>query len=69
MKTFQQIREAIKPKSKGKVVFDKKIDRVPVRIEKDAKGFHVYIDGDFLDTFKSQKEAEKTATTVVKELR
>jgi len=68
MKTFQQIREAIKPKTKGKVVINKKIDRVPVRVEKDAKGFHVYIDGDFLDTFKSQSEAEKTAATVIKEL-
>ena len=69
MKTFQEIREAIKPKTKGKVVFDKKIERVPVRIEKDAKGFHVYVDGDFLDTFKSQSEAENTAKTVIKELK
>ena len=68
MKTFHQIREAIKPKTKGKVVFNKKLDRVPVRVEQDAKGFHVYIDGDFLDTFKSQSEAEKTAKTVIKEL-
>lgn len=67
MKTFQNIREAVK--SKGKVVFDKKIDRVPVRIEQDAKGFRLYIDGDMLDTFKTQKEAEKTAQTVIKELK
>lgn len=69
MKTFSQIREATKPKTKGKVVLNKKMNRVPVRIEQDEKGFHVYVDGDFLDTFKSQKEAEKTAQTVVKELR
>ena len=67
MKTFQEIREAKKPK--GKIVFNKKIDRVPVIITKGTKGFDVHIDGDFLDTFKSQKEAEKTATTVVKELK
>jgi len=66
MKTFSQLREAAKPK--GDVVFDKKIQRVPVKITKDSKGFTVYIDGDRLDTFKSQKEAEKTAQTVVKEL-
>ena len=65
MKTFSELREA----TKNKVVFNKKIDRVPVRIEKDSKGFTVYIDGDRLDTFKTQKEAEKTAQTVVKELR
>lgn len=69
MKTFSEIREATKPKSKGKVVLNKKMNRVPVRIEQDAKGFHVYVDGDFLDTFKTQKEAENTAQTVVKELR
>jgi len=67
MKTFSDIREAVKPK--GKVVFNKKIDKVPVKITKDPKGFTVHIDGDLLDTFKSQKEAEKTAQTVVKELR
>ena len=67
MKTFRDIREAAKPK--GEVVYNKKIDRVPVQISKDQKGFHVYVDGDFLDTFKTQKEAEKTAQTVIKELR
>ena len=36
---------------------------MPVKITKDPKGFSVYIDGDLLDTFKSQKEAEKTAQT------
>lgn len=69
MKTFSEIREATKPKTKGKVVLNKKMNRVPVRVEQDSKGFHVYIDGDFLDTFKTQKEAENTAQTVVKELR
>ena len=67
MKTFQDIREATKPK--GKVVFNKKIDKVPVKITQDTKGFSLYIDGDLLDTFKSQSEAEKTAQTVVKELK
>lgn len=67
MKTFGQIREAVA--SKGKVVFNKKISRVPVKIVQDSKGFVLYIDGDMLDTFKSQKEAEKTAQTVVKELK
>jgi hypothetical protein len=67
MKTFRDIREAKKPQ--GDVVFDKKIDKVPVKITKTSKGFTVYIDGDMLDTFKSQKEAENTAQTVIKELK
>lgn len=67
MKTFLQIREKKSPK--GDVVFDKKIDRVPVKIVKDRKGFTVYIDGDMLDVFKTKAEAEKTAKTVVKELK
>lgn len=67
MKTFKQIRE--KKSSKDEVVFDKKMDRVPVRIEKGSKGFTLFIDGDMLDVFKSQAEAEKTAKTVVKELK
>ena len=67
MKTFQQIREAAK-KSKEEVVFNKKMSRIPVKITKTDKGFDLYVDGDMLDTFKSQKEAEKTAKTVIKEL-
>jgi hypothetical protein len=63
MKTFQQIREG------AKVVFNKKISKVPVKIVKEPKGFCVYIDGDKLDVFKSQAEAEKTAKTVIKELK
>lgn len=67
MKTFQTIREAVK--GKDDVVFNKKIDRVPVKIVKVSKGYELYVDGDKLDTFKSQSEAEKTAKTVIKELR
>jgi hypothetical protein len=67
MKTFRDIREASAPK--GDVVFDKKINRVPVKITKTSKGFVLHVDGDMLDTFKSQSEAEKTAQTVIKELK
>ena len=67
MKTFQQIREAKAPK--GEVVFDKKIQKVPVKIVKDKKGFTAYVDGDMLDTFRNHKEAQKAAETIIKELR
>ena len=63
MKTFQQIRE-----SKDKVVFNKTMSKYPVVITKTAKGFHLTIDGDSVDTFKSQKEAESTAKQVLKDL-
>lgn len=63
MKTFQEIREA-----KDKVVFNKKMSGYPVVITKTPKGFHLTIDGDSVDTFKSQKEAESTAKQVLKDL-
>ena len=63
MKTFQEIREA-----KDKVVFNKKMSGYPVVITKGPKGFHLTIDGDSVDTFKSQKEAESTAKQVLKDL-
>ena len=63
MKTFRQLRE-----SKDKVVFKKKMSGYPVVITKTDKGFHLEIDGDSVDTFKSQKEAEATAKQVLKDL-
>jgi|TARA_B110000967_G_C18506237_1_gene374094 hypothetical protein len=71
MKSYKEILTELKDrKPKGEVVFDKKIKRIPVLIVKD-KGtlpFVVYIDGDRLDAFKSQKDAEKSAEKVIKEL-
>jgi hypothetical protein len=63
VKTFQEIREA-----KDKVVFNKKMSGYPVVITKGSKGFQLTIDGDSVDTFKSQKEAESTAKQVLKDL-
>jgi hypothetical protein len=67
MKTFAQIREA-KAMPKGDHVFDKLVGKVKVMIHKDTKGFTVYIDGDKLDTYKSQKEAEKVGIAFAKEM-
>ena len=36
-------------------------------IVKEPKGFCVYIDGDKLDVYKSQKEAEKAGMTFLKQ--
>ena len=67
MKSFLQIREAT---SKGKVVFKKKINRIDVVITKETGRlpFVAYIDGDKLDAFKNQKDAEKSAMETMKEL-
>jgi len=65
MKTFQQIREKKMPA--GKHVFDKKVNKHSVMVHQDKKGFSVYIDGDKLDTFKNQKEAEKAGIAFAKE--
>ena len=71
MKTYRDILSELKGrKPKGDVVFQKKIKRIPVLItkEKGTLPFVVYIDGDRLDAFKSQKDAEKSAMKVIKEL-
>jgi len=44
------------------------MSKYPVVITKTDKGFHLSIDGDSVDTFKSQKEAESTAKQVLKDL-
>jgi hypothetical protein len=71
MKTYKELLSELKGrKPKGDVVFDKKVKKLPVLItkEKGSLPFVVYIDGDRLDAFKSQKDAEKSAMQVVKEL-
>lgn len=70
MKSFKQIREASAPK--GQLVWSGKAAgpgfNVACTITKDNSGFTVVIDGDILDTFKSEKEANKALQTTVKEL-
>lgn len=69
MKTFAQLREKLNRHPSGKMVFNKKIDRIPVMIHKEVSGFVVYIDGDRLDSYKNQREAEKMAKQFVKQLK
>ncbi len=65
MKTFSELREY--KKSTGKSVFNKRIGKFKMSILKEPKGFCVYIDGDKLDVYRSQKEAEKAGTTFIKQ--
>lgn len=66
-KTFNQIRERLGKHPSGEMVFDKKIGQIPVMIHKDKADFVVYIDGDRLDAYKTQKEAERMAKEFVKQ--
>jgi len=71
MKTYKELLSELKGrKPKGDTVLNKKVKGIPVLItkEKGSLPFVVYIDGDRLDAFKSQKDAEKSAMQVVKEL-
>lgn len=68
MKTFKSIREA-KKMPPGQHVFDKKVGKVQVMVHKDSKGFSVFIDGEKLETYRSQKEAEKMGLAFAKEYR
>jgi len=52
----------------GDHVFSKKVNRHSVMVHQDKKGFSVYIDGDKLDTYKTQKEAERMGVTFAKEM-
>ena len=66
-KTFKYIRELAGRKPIGDIVFNKKINRIPVKIHKERNVFVVYIDGDRLDSYKTQREAERMAKEFVKQ--
>ena len=53
MRTFRQLREKLNRHPSGQMVFNKKIDRIPVMIHKESSGFVVYLDGDRLDSYKT----------------
>jgi len=63
MKSFRQIRE-----KKGDSVYKKKMGKYPVEIVKDKNKFVAFIDGDKLDTFRSEKDAIKGIEMAMKEL-
>lgn len=67
MRTFAQLRELTGRKPQGKLVSNKKYGRVQAMVYKERNGFVTYIDGDRLDLYKTQKEAEKAAAEFVKQ--
>jgi predicted transcriptional regulator len=52
----------------GNHVFSKKVNKTNVMVHKDKKGFTVYIDGEKLDTYRNQREAEKMGVAFAKEM-
>lgn len=64
MKTFSSLRQSLSEK----VVYNKKLGRVPTVITKVSKGFELKIDGDKVDVFKSEKDALDTAKKILKDL-
>ena len=67
IKTFRSIREKLGRHPSGEMVYSKKVNRIPVTIHKEKSGFVVYIDGDRLDAYKTQREAERMAKEFVKQ--
>jgi len=52
----------------GEVVFDKRINRIPVKIIKIDDTYAAYVDGDYLDHYKSLSQAKTSINTTIKEL-
>jgi hypothetical protein len=67
MKTFIELRELTGRKAIGRKVFSKRINRIPMDIHNEMGKFVVYIDGDRLDAYKSQREAEKAGMMFMKQ--
>ena len=64
MKTFREVRN-----KKDKPVYSKKMNGFQVEIRKNSGSFEAYVDGDMLDSFKSQNDAVKAATEFIKQYR
>ena len=69
MTTFLHLRELTVRKPEGKEVYNKKIGRVTIKINKERNGFVAYVDGDRLDVYRSQSEAEKASKEFLKQYR
>jgi len=69
MKTFLQIREKVGKHPEGKMVFSKRINTIPTMIHKVRNSFVAYVDGDKLDTYRTQRDAEKAINAFIKVLK
>jgi len=69
MKTFTELREKLDRHPSGEMVLNKKVKGVPLMIRKEKSGYVVYIDGDRLDSYKNQAQAEKMAMQFLKQFK
>ena len=69
MKNFTQLRELTGRKPEGKPLVDKRVGRIKIKVHKERNDYVAYVDGDRLDSYRSQNEAEKAATEFVKALK
>jgi len=67
MKKFSQIRELAGRGLKGQKVYDKKVKGISIMVHKDQGRFITYVDGDRLDAYRNQKEAENAGLEFVKQ--
>ena len=68
MKTFSDFKQQLSEASiAGSTVFQKKIDGIDVKITKEGSKFIAFIDGDKLDAYSSQKEAENMVSQFIKQ--
>ena len=67
MITFKSLKEKLDRVPSGTKIFSKKIKGIPVSLYKYTSGFVVYIDGDRLESYKTQREAERMATEFIKQ--
>tara|TARA_R100001377_G_scaffold66639_1_gene41934 strand:- start:1703 stop:1921 length:219 start_codon:yes stop_codon:yes gene_type:complete len=68
MKQFFQLRETkIKAHPKGEHVSSKRVGKAELMIHKEKGVFTVYIDREKLDSYKTQKEAEKMGLAFIKQ--
>ena len=66
MKTFSEIR---KQQPSGEEVYSAIKNKLKVKILKDKKGYTAFVDGDRLDTFRSEKDAKKGIDLILKGLK
>tara|TARA_R110000803_G_scaffold49410_3_gene102660 strand:+ start:5150 stop:5365 length:216 start_codon:yes stop_codon:yes gene_type:complete len=68
MLRYKQFKEAMKNSMPvGVHVYDKKISTVDLMIHKEKNLFVVYVDGEKLDSYETQREAERMGKEFIKQ--
>lgn len=62
MKNFKDFRD-----KKERPVYSKRVDGITVEVFKNSGRFEAFVDGDMLDSYKSQNDAVRAASSFVKQ--